>query len=323
MWASGGYYARNMPTPQPAPGDAALTPAVAFSYTALPVGQRDWFRAAAGQVRTLAYRTACDMIRVGRLLAEARGRVRRRTYAAWLAAELPWSRSHAYRLIQVAEAFGPLVAPDRAERIDPTALYLLARPEVPTEARAYAVELAGDRHVSAGDAREILDAYRRVPDPTRDEVKAHEGNMKPVRDAERVAAKNAAGADASDEARQAAAWRAFCALVAGATVVHVAAIVEDDGPETGGDDPLYSVTVYSDGDRPRNVVRRGLVDVVESAAGREPEKACPGCQESKPVGLFSRNRKMRDGVNRYCKACERSRLAALKKRRREQKRAGP
>ncbi|VTT96583.1 Uncharacterized protein OS=Cyanothece sp. (strain ATCC 51142) GN=cce_3069 PE=4 SV=1: DUF3102 [Gemmataceae bacterium] len=306
------------PTP---PGDAALTPAVAFSYSALPAGQRDWFRAAAGQVRALAYRTACDMIRVGLLLADARGRVKRRTFRAWLAAELPWSRSHAYRLIQVGQAFGPLVDATRAERIDPTALYLLARPEVPAGARKYAVELAGNRPVTAADAREILEAHRWTPDPTRDEVKAHEGVMKPVRDAERAAERAAAGP--GGEARQAAAWRALQALVAGATVVHVAAIVEDDGPDAGGDDPLYSVTVYAEGDRPRNVVRRGLADVIGAAAGLEPEKVCPGCQESKPLGLFSRNRKMADGANRYCKACERSRLAALKKKRREQKRAGP
>lgn len=286
-----------------------------FSYQAIPGTHREWFRSAASQVRSLAYRTSCDMIRVGQLLASARGRVKRRTFAAWIAAELPWSRSHAYRLIAVGEVFGPLVDPRSEERIEPTALYLLARPEVPPEARLYAVELAGDRHVTAADARDILAAHRAIPDLGKQEVKAHEGRMKPIRDGERKADKDAAKGSPVSHERIVAAWHQFAELAATATVVHVSAIREE-GDE---DEPLYSVTVYREDDRPRNHVRRSLDDAIGAAIGREEEKVCVKCKDAKPVSMFSDNKDLPGGRNRYCKACERKRLKAFKTKKRAQK----
>ena len=124
----------------------------------VPLPLRSWLSATTEQVRSLAYRTACDMIRVGRLLAEARTKLKAHVFTRWVEVELPWSRSHTYRLIAVAEAFGSLIEPGRDERIEPTALYLLARIEVPAEARAYAIKLSATRIVTTSDAREILDS---------------------------------------------------------------------------------------------------------------------------------------------------------------------
>lgn len=289
-----------------------------FRYQDLPPSVRDWLPGVAEQVRSLAYRTACDLIRVGRLLADARSRVKRRTFGRWVEAELPWSRSHAYRLIAVADAFGPLVGPGAGERIDPTALYLLARPEVPPAARAYAAELAADRPVTPADAREIIDAHRRGGrEPTRAEVDEHDRRMKPVRDAE-ADARKAAGRPV-DPAALAAAWAAFAELVAASTVVHVGVIAE----EGGEDEALYSVTAHAEGDRPRNAVRRDLAAAVLAVLGREPERWCAGCGRSHPVGQFGANNRVPDGLNRYCKAFERERLKEWKQKRRGGRPGGP
>lgn len=295
----------------PAPASPA---AAGWSYALVPASCRDWLRAAAEQARALAYRTACDMIRVGGLLRGARKRVKRRTFRAWCEAELPWSRSHCYRLMAVADLFGPLVEPAAAERIVPTALYLLARPEVPPAARNYAVELSAERVVTATDAREILAAHRRTPDPDKAGVREYERRVKLVRKDEdardREAGRGRGGVPPE------AAWAALEKLVASATVVHVGTIAE----EQGEDDPLYSITVHAEDDRPRNFVRRGLADAVLAAAGREPEKLCPSCNETKPAGQFGRNKSMPgDGKARCCKVCERGRLAAHKARKKAAK----
>ncbi len=295
-------------------------PTSAFDYSAMSQEQCNWFQRTRDDVRSLAYRTACDMIRIGQLLAAARDRVDRRTFTAWILAELPWSRSHAYRLIQVGETFGALVDPKSEERIEPTALYLLARPEVPPQARAYAIELAADRNVTAADAREILAAHRSVPDLTREEVKAHDANMKSIRDEEGSADRRTAKAEATDTGRVTASWESLTKLVAESSVVHIVTIGEEGG-DSDEDEPLYSVTVYADDDRPRNFIRRSLADAIQAAAGKEREKVCAGCETSKPLSMFSNNKALSDGRTRRCKHCERNRLSAFKRKKKAAKKA--
>lgn len=114
-------------------------------------------------------------MRIGQLLAAARDRLPKRTFTRWLESELPWSTAQAYRLMAVAEAFGPYTSQRHAEQIEATALYLLASPSVPPMAREYAVELARERLVTAKDAREILALHRQpLPNPTRGEMREYE-----------------------------------------------------------------------------------------------------------------------------------------------------
>lgn len=299
--------------PERPPDDPA-----AFAYSTLPASCRERVRAVAERVRAVAYRTAREMIGVGRLLGEVRGLLKKRTFRRWLAAEFPWSRSHCYRLIAVADTFGPLVPAedDRAcDRIEPTALYLLARPEVPEGARSLAVAISADRRVTAGDAREILAAARPAasPDPDRGEVSA----LVPLRGPDR---KPRATPPPESLADPAAAWAALEGLAARSRVVHIGNVAEEDGEDA----PLYSVTVYSDDDGPRNKVRRTLADAVMAAAGREPEKLCLACAATKPVGEFGLVGGNGDGRNRYCKICERKRQAKVKAEKKKRKgKAGP
>jgi len=279
-----------------------------FDYDAVPAADRDWLRGATDQARRFAYRTAVNLIRSGMVICDVRARLKDRTFRKWLASELPWSKSHSYRLIQVADAFGSLLAGDGPDQFEPTALYMLARPEVPASARDYAAELARERVVTAADAREILDAHRPVADLTRAELKAYAERRKAAGADARTPAPRAAGEDPG-----AALWAAFADLMARSTLVHISRIDEED--------ELFSVTVHAEASETRNAVRRELGDAILAAGGKEPVKRCPGCRKGQPIGLFGANAKMRDGLNRRCKACERPRLKAAKKAKKGKERA--
>jgi hypothetical protein len=243
------------------------------------------------------------MIRVGRLLAEARTKLKAQVFSRWVEVELPWSRAHTYRLIAVAEAFGNLIEPGLDERIEPTALYLLARIEVPAEARAYAIELSATQIVTTADAREILDSHRPVRELSKEAIEDIEEPLVEVRRAEgKEKAKIEMG-----QAELAAVWDALRNLVIFSTMLHIAENAEEE------DEPLYAITVYSDG-KPRTVIRRTLALAILAAAGREPVKWCGACKESHPVSAFSANRNQPDGLARYCRASEVKRVARSKKR---------
>ena len=95
-------------------GTTALVPA--FRYADVPDADRDWLRRRAEDVVGLTYRAVCDHVRVGLVLTEARGRLRGRVFRRWVAAELPFSRAWAYKLMALARAFGDHVQPGRVEQ---------------------------------------------------------------------------------------------------------------------------------------------------------------------------------------------------------------
>lgn len=266
-----------------------------FTYSIVPTSLRDWLKTTTEQIHSLAYRTACDTIRMGRLIAEVKAKLKRRTFKKWASSELPWSRSHAYRLMAVADVFGPLMSHAETERIEPTALYLLARPEIPPEARVSAVQLADKQRVTVSDAKEIIEAHKRTPEMTPAAVRKTIGPMVPEKP----------GPVPVDAAPL---WSAIRSLFESGATLHVSPLDEDDGEFP----PLASVTVYRPDDRPRNVVRRHLADAILAAADMEPEKTCPSCEVTKPIGMFGDNDKEQDGRNRYCRECERARLLEVK-----------
>jgi hypothetical protein len=271
-----------------------------FRFDVLATPLADWLRETTSRLRQIAYEHAVRTIRAGVLLAEVKDKLKGRTFRKWVANELPWSRGHAYRLIAVGRAFGRFLREDLAEQFDRTALYLLSRPEVPPEAREYAVELSADRHVGLAEAREILDAHRPVADLPPKALRNYEGRVREVL----VPAAGGPGPPAGP-------WPALEQLVRQSSMVHLTAISEED------DEPLYSVTRHAEGDRPRNAVRRSLADAVLAVAGAEPEKVCPVCRESKAVSLYSDNADLPGGRNRVCRACERLRQAEIKRKRKK------
>jgi hypothetical protein len=288
-------------------GIAVIAPA--FSLVDVPAEHREFITKAGRKIEGYAYCAVCDYVRIGLILAEAKARVRGRTFRRWVAAELPMSRAWAYQLIKVGQAFGPFIRPDADEVFDAKALVLLA--SAPPAAVAYALEQAGDgKKVTVEDAREIVAAHRPQPDPTREQVKAHDKTMKPIRDAEK-AARAAAAAAAGDPLRAARAW-AMIEKLAGLGGPVVVSTVADDGDDEEDDPPPFLVVAHVPGDL-RRAVRRSLVDAVAACLGEEEDRECPRCKVTKPVGEFGANASKPRRLNTYCKTCERKRLRRFKK----------
>lgn len=286
-----------------------------FKYATRAISLREWLQNTTEQIHSLAYRTACDAIRIGRLIAEVKSRLKSRTFKNWVETDLPWSRSHAYKMMRAAELFGPLVSHRETERIAPLAMYMLSAHSVPDEARISAVALAATRTVTVSDAREILAAHRRSPEPTKKELRVYERTMAGVFHFGDSGSSQAT----APPAELAAIWDAMTSLFGEGATLHIAPLEEDDGELS----PLASVTVYAPPERPRNFIRRHLGDAILAAAGREREKLCPSCGHTKPVPLFGDNDKETDGRNRYCRECERARLLKVKHESKRKKASGP
>lgn len=300
----------------PGPPGAAVVP---FHWSEVPPGDRDWLRRRTEDVLGLAYRQACDIVRIGTVLEEARRKLERGRYLEWVARVLPFSVAQANRYRQVAKAFAGYQT-SQFEKFDPSALYVLAQTRaVPKGARDHAVQLVerGER-VTHALAVQIVQAHR-APEPARKEraadMTALARRMRPIREAEAAqreqVAKEGEGPGARAE-RLARLGEALAHLAGTCAVVHVTRIDEDE------DAPLYSVTTYREDAAPRNAVRRALLDALLAAGDREPTKVCPTCPDRapKPLSQFGVLASSPDGRNRCCKVCERARIAGVKKKRR-------
>lgn len=291
--------------PPDPPAGATGSGATHFRWDIIPAGSRDWLRGRTEFVRSLCYRGACDAVRIGQALDEAKGRLPRGGYELWVESQLPFSLTTARRYRQVSAAFGRFAAAQFG-RFDPSALYVLARERTPQAAREHAVALAeGGETVTHAMALEIVDAYRPF-EVGKAEVRRYEATAQRARGkgegkAERVIA-------AEDRVR-AGHWDALVSLVDGCSAVELSRVEDTDDEE-----PVYAVACrrpdHDDG--PRHVVRVSLDLAVLAASGREPQKRCGGCKAVIAVGLFSRNRRMPGGVMDRCKACEKARRKALR-----------
>ena len=266
---------------------------IAFDYHSLRPSEQKWLREQTGAVKLAARRVASDIILLGRSLIAVRERIGHGRFMAWCRAELPWSQMQTCRLMRVAKIFGNT---SHAVKFEPTALYLLSQPSTPEGAREYALELSGSgQKVTANIAKEILSGWRTVPDLSKRDART-------------------AAPDRPEDRKPIAAtpdpppgWSAACDLVAGADQVHLTTI--DDG-----DQVLYSGTIYRDG-KTTTAVGEDLASVLLELAGRVPMKECRRCFRKLPTSRFSHDTNLPDGKNRYCKGCERERVASSARKR--------
>lgn len=271
----------------------------AFAWGDVPTAERDWLRARTEDAAGLCHRVAADTVRLGALLIEVKKRLPHGTFLKWLAALTAFSRQHATRLMRVGRAFGERV-PD-VDDFEPSALYLLADPRVPPAARDYALELSKECRITRAVAREVIDAQRArepEPEPTAKEMRAAlKEEARPV--------------DLGAERARRVGAAVLAALDAGWTVLHLAAVTDDEPDEP----PVYSALLMG-GARRGSAVRRTPEDAIAAAAGVEELRLCAGpCKSLKPVGEFGCIATASDGRNRYCKACERVRVKGAKKKR--------
>lgn len=108
------------------------------------------------EIKGLRKRACEDVITIGRLLIEAKARLEHGLWCEWLHGEFVWSRDTAENFIHVAETFGDGNA-ETFRHLDVSALYLLARPSTPQDARDTVAELiADDTSLTLSDVKRII-----------------------------------------------------------------------------------------------------------------------------------------------------------------------
>lgn len=126
-----------------------------FDYAALDSETRIVVQQRASEIRTIARRTAADAIDIGQKLIEVKARLGHGQFGRWLEAEFAWQERTAQSFMAVAERFKNANIADL--NFAPTALYMLAQPSVPDEARADALQRAesGER-ITVATAKAIV-----------------------------------------------------------------------------------------------------------------------------------------------------------------------
>lgn len=139
-------------------------PASPFAYDGLDDLTRAAVQQATAAIHERLQRTATDLIAIGERLLAVRERLPHGQFGPWLDAEFGWSEGHARKLMQVARAFADQT--DHRDRFAPTALYLLAAPGAPEEARAEALARAeAGEPITPAVARAMIARYAAAPEP--------------------------------------------------------------------------------------------------------------------------------------------------------------
>jgi hypothetical protein len=114
--------------------------------------------------RALGRNVVRDILEIGARLREVRNLLYHGEWERWLDCEFGWSSRTARRCMAAAKAFADKTDIVSELPIDIGALYLLARPRMPEEARAQAVERAklGER-ITRAVAADIVKTFGRPP----------------------------------------------------------------------------------------------------------------------------------------------------------------
>lgn len=271
-------------------------------YANLAKPDRIWLRRAAADLRVRLRRSTAEVVRAGKVLAQARRRLGRQHWRPWLAvAGVP--RRSASRLIAVHRTFGA-IAPETLARFSPTALYTLAEPGTPQALREYAVEQAEDgAAVTDRAVGEWLAAYRApCPGGTREASKDEPADVDP-----RVVY-------ASDN------WLLLDNLLAGGGALHLSRSQDSENDDV----TVAAVYLGPDGER-RMMAGSTLEQVLLRLTETARAKICPRCPPDvgpKPLDQFSKRKDRADGRNRYCLACEAARVRLYARRKSAGRKAG-
>lgn len=112
---------------------------VMFDYIELDTETRAAVQQSTSRIKSLLRRSAQDIVDIGLELIAVQSHLPGEQFDGWLKAEFEWSRRTAFRFISVTNQFGAKLA---LNEIAPSALYLLAAPSTPDEARQEALARA-------------------------------------------------------------------------------------------------------------------------------------------------------------------------------------
>jgi hypothetical protein len=130
-----------------------------YDYAALDSPTATLAQQAAGVIKEKIRRAAQDIVDIGAALLEVKAALPHGQFSAWLADEFGWGERQARRFMNVAEAFKTDNLSDL--QIAPSALYALASPSTPAEARAEALQQARNgQPVSNKGAREAIARHK-------------------------------------------------------------------------------------------------------------------------------------------------------------------
>ena len=144
--------------PSQLPEQPSEPKALDFDYAALDAETRIVVQQHTSEIKTLMRRAASDIFDIGQKLVEVKAKLGHGHFRSWLKAEFKWSVSTATRFMQVAEQFKCTNLMHLS--IAASALYELAAPSTPIDARLEAIERASFGEViSYSKAKEIAGHY--------------------------------------------------------------------------------------------------------------------------------------------------------------------
>ena len=154
----------------------ATAPAIAadlrYDYSQVADEYRDAVKQAAVEIKRREKRAATDMIEIGKMLLDVRGRLEHGQFLPWIETEFGWQKTIAYSMMDVAEKlpkFGNL------ENYGLSALYRLSAPSVPDAAIEQANQVAAKgEKVTHRVAKAIVDAHK-PPKPSPADLVAQSG----------------------------------------------------------------------------------------------------------------------------------------------------
>ncbi|WP_420628626.1 DUF3102 domain-containing protein [Candidatus Leptofilum sp.] len=129
-----------------------------FDYNQLENNGQSFILKRTQEIRQLMKRSAEDIVIIGLKLIEVKTCLPHGAFGKWLRSEFDWTETTALNFMRVAKAFKTTNFADL--HLAPSALYLLAAPSTPNEARIEAVDRANDgEKITYGQAVSIVQSY--------------------------------------------------------------------------------------------------------------------------------------------------------------------
>jgi hypothetical protein len=146
------------------PEDMSTELALEFDYGKLNTEIRMVVQQRTNEIRNLIRNTSQDIIEIGERLIDVKAQLKHGNFRNWLKAEFDWSIKTASRFMQVAEKFKCVTLTHLD--ISASALYLLASPSTPEEARTEVLKRANQgENITYSKAKVIISNYKKAVKP--------------------------------------------------------------------------------------------------------------------------------------------------------------
>jgi hypothetical protein len=154
-----------------------------YDYDLIPAEQRSQVQAAAVEIVQAGRRAQDDLLKIGQRLVEVKTVLEHGQFTDWCTAEFDMSQRTAQRMMQVAQVFGG--KNDTVSFLSDSAMYLLAAPSTPEEARAEVIEQAQatGKTPTKAEVQETIKKHQPQPAQTYLEVWELEAQVKTLANA--------------------------------------------------------------------------------------------------------------------------------------------